>query len=175
MKVTLLVDVLCITESIDATTTCLYYQGNMVKSMIAETSMTLERLRTIVEIAYYIFASIAVLGAAWTYRKNSRREQSRWASTFYEKFYETDSYKEIRDKLDCPGDLTEVNYLVDTESPQFTDYLNFFEHVVIFTRSRQLNSKDVEDSFRYYLDCLKKLDKCMGIYYERREGLRKSA
>ncbi|HEX8634061.1 MAG TPA: hypothetical protein VF703_07910 [Pyrinomonadaceae bacterium] len=121
--------------------------------------LSLEEWKTVVEIMYYVVAILAVMGAAWTYRKNRLLEQSRWASTFYEKFYETDRYKEIRDKLDCPADLTEVNYLVDTESPLFTDYLNFFEHVIIFTRSEQLKSEDVENSFRYYLNCLKKLDK----------------
>ncbi|HEX8457458.1 MAG TPA: hypothetical protein VF656_09190 [Pyrinomonadaceae bacterium] len=120
---------------------------------------TLEKWKTIAEIVYYAVASLAVIGAAYTYWQNRRLEQSRWASTFYEKFYEHERYKVIRDKLDCPTDLTEVNYLVDTESPQFTDYLNFFEHVVIFANSGQLKSEDVENSFRYYLDCLKKLDK----------------
>jgi hypothetical protein len=45
--------------------------------------------------------------------------------------------------------------LVENEDPDFTDYLNFFEHVAIFAGSEQLRTHDVEASFCYYLDCLK--------------------
>lgn len=135
--------------------------------------MTLEDWKTIFETAYYIIASIAVVGAAWTYYRNSRLEQSRWASTFYEKFYESDRYKKVRDLLDCPTDLDDVNKLVDNEEPEFTDYLNFFEHVAIFTRSKQLNHKDVEASFAYYLNCLEKLDKVRDYINNQEKGYEK--
>ncbi len=121
-------------------------------------AMPLESWKSIFEMAYYAFASGAVIGAYLTYRKNSRLEQARWASTFYEKFYETDRYKKVRDILDCPADLTEVNQLVNEEASEFTDYLNFFEHIVIFTEAKQLNGQDVEDSFGYYFNCLDKLE-----------------
>jgi hypothetical protein len=132
--------------------------------------LSLENWKTGTEIAYNVVTIGAVLAAYYTYRQNRRLEQSRWASTFYEKFYETGRYKVIRDKLDCPADLTEVNYLVDMESPEFTDYLNFFEHVVIFTNSGQLKSDDVENSFRYYLDCLKKPDKVREYIEDENKG-----
>ncbi|MFL6209784.1 MAG: hypothetical protein ACJ74W_13085 [Pyrinomonadaceae bacterium] len=135
--------------------------------------MSWDLLKSILEAVYYLLASVAVIGAYLTYRKNSRLEQARWASTFYEKFYETDRYKEVRDLLDCPTDLTEVNRLVDSESSKFTDYLNFFEHVVIFTESGQLNKKDVEDSFGYYLSCLDKLEKVRSYINEDEKGYEK--
>jgi hypothetical protein len=116
-----------------------------------------EDIKNWFEIAYYVVAIFAAAGAFWTYRQNSRREQSKWASTFYEKFYEDDKYKPVRDLLDCPTDPQVVVSLVKEESSEFTDYLNFFEHVAIFTESKQLNPKDVEDSFGYYLDCLENL------------------
>lgn len=117
----------------------------------------MEWWKTLFEMIYYIAASLAVLGAAWTYWSNHRLEQSRWASTFYEKFYETTRYKEMHDLLDCPTDLEKVERIVESEDPRFTDYLNFFEHVAIFTKNRRLNRKEVNDSFDYYLNCLKQL------------------
>jgi hypothetical protein len=92
--------------------------------------------KTLFEMIYYIAASLAVLGAAWTYRSNYRLEQSRWASTFYEKFYETTRYKEMRELLDCPPDSAKVGRIIESEDPRFTDYLNFFEHIAIFTKSK---------------------------------------
>lgn len=115
--------------------------------------------KDIAEAIYYVAATIAVLAAAWTYRRNSRLEQAQWASTFYEKFYESDRFKRVRNLLDCPTNLSEVDKLVEQEDFEFTDYLNFFEHVAILTESKRLNRKDVEDSFGYYLNCLENLEK----------------
>ena len=113
---------------------------------------------------YYVAGSIAALGtlvaaiiAVCVYRRNSRLEQSRWASSFYEKYYEADRYKVIREALDC-GDNNQIRQLVEKEEAEFTDYLNFFEHVAIFTKSKQLNKDDVEASFAYYLNCLSELE-----------------
>jgi hypothetical protein len=91
-----------------------------------------------VQTVYYLAGSIAAVGtlvaaviAVCVYRKNSRLEQSRWASSFYEKFYESEKYKTIRESLDG-GDANEIGALVEKEEAEFTDYLNFFEHVAIF-------------------------------------------
>jgi hypothetical protein len=126
--------------------------------------------KTLFEMIYYSVAILAMLGAVWTYRRNYRLEQSRWASTFYEKFYETTRYKEMRELLDCPTDLNEVDRVVDKEDSRFTDYLNFFEHIVIPTNSKQLNQKDVVDSFGYYLGCLKQLPKVMAYVDDEKKG-----
>lgn len=53
----------------------------------------------------------------------------------------------------------EINELVENEDSAFTDYLNFFEHVAIFTGSKQLRTDNVEASFCYYLDCLERHQK----------------
>jgi hypothetical protein len=126
--------------------------------------------KTLFEMIYYVAASLVVIGAVWTYRRNYRLEQSRWASTFYEKFYETNRYKEMREVLDCPADLSQVDKVLQSEDPRFTDYLNFFEHVVIFTNSKQLNRKDVVDSFGYYFDCLKRLQKVKEYVQDEQKG-----
>jgi hypothetical protein len=79
-------------------------------------------------------------------------------STFYDKFYETEKYKRVRDLLDSQK-VDEIRGMVEKEESDFTDYLNFFEHVAIFTDSKQLRTDDVEASFCYYLDCLKSHEK----------------
>jgi hypothetical protein len=71
--------------------------------------------KDIAEAIYYVAATIAVLAAAWTYRRNSRLEQAQWVSTFYEKFYESDRYKRVRNLLDCPTDPSEVDKLIEQE------------------------------------------------------------
>jgi hypothetical protein len=113
-----------------------------------------ELWRLISQTAYYIVGSIAAVWALVVYKRNRRLDQSRWLSTFYDKFYETEKYKRVRDLLDSQK-ADEIRDMVEKEESDFTDYLNFFEHVAIFTDSKQLRSDDVEASFCYYLDCLK--------------------
>ena len=79
---------------------------------------------------YYVAGSIAALGtlvaaiiAVCVYRRNSRLEQSRWASSFYEKYYEADRYKVIREALDS-DDNNQIRQLVEKEEAEFTDYLS---------------------------------------------------
>lgn len=72
--------------------------------------------------------------------------------------------------MDCPTDLDKVDRIVESEDPRFTDYLNFFEHIAIFTKSKALNRKDVMDSFDYYLDCLKQLDKVQKYIISKKNG-----
>ncbi len=119
--------------------------------------MSFESVKTLAETFYYFGASLAAILALYVYYRNRRLEQSRWASSFYDKFYESDHYKRIRDALDG-GDQRQVLELVQKEESEFTDYLNFFEHVAIIVKSKQLNKDDVEASFGYYLDCLCKVE-----------------
>jgi tryptophan-rich sensory protein len=55
--------------------------------------MSLEGVKTVFEIGYYVVAICAAIAAVIVYYQNRRLEQSRWASTFYEKFYEGDKYR----------------------------------------------------------------------------------
>lgn len=108
------------------------------------------------EAAYYVLAIVAAIWAFKIYRSNSRLERARWLSTLYDKFYENDRLKEMRNLLDCPDDESqvEIGIILKQEDPRFTDYLNFFEYVTILYNSKQLSYQEVEDLFSYYLDCL---------------------
>ncbi len=122
--------------------------------------------------AYYIVAIIAAISALVVYRRNHRLEQSRWLSTFYDKFYESDKYKRVRELLDSQMS-DDVRDMVLNEDPDFTDYLNFFEHVAIFAGSRQLRTDDVEASFCYYLDCLQVHERVCDYINNRDKGYEK--
>lgn len=118
-----------------------------------------------VEVVYWIAATVSAIGtavaagfAAFVYRRNSVLERAKWASTLYEKFYEADTLKEMRDKLDCSKDSDSVNEIVMREEPAFTDYLNFFEFIAFLKTSKQLKDAEIEALFGYYLDCLSRHD-----------------
>jgi hypothetical protein len=102
-----------------------------------------------------IIAALAALFAIYVYFNNSRLERARWLANLYDKFYEKDHLKGVRQILDSPErDSPETTRLVTEEPSEFTDYLNFFEFVAVLQKSGQLKSNEVEDLFHYYLDCL---------------------
>lgn len=115
-----------------------------------------ERLKDIAETASALLAIGAALVAAKTYASNAQRERAKWAVQLYEKFYESDRYKLMREELDCEPDEDAVVQHVREESAIFTDYLNFFELVAFLANSKQLSERDVLQLFQYYLHCLEK-------------------
>jgi len=103
----------------------------------------------------------AAIVAVLTYRGNARRERAKWAVQLYEKFYETENYKRVRDELDSDANATAVTGLVSDEGSDFTDYLNFFEMVTALMKAKQLSKADVLSLFQYYLECLSRHDAVM--------------
>ena len=99
---------------------------------------------------------VAAIYAVRTYRRSQRLEESRFLVQLYEKFFESVSYKAIREALDCGSEAPGVADLVTQESREFTDYLNFFEMVAVLIRQKQVSFTNVESLFDYYLGCLKK-------------------
>lgn len=73
-------------------------------------------------------------------------------------------------KFSIAGDDHQILQLVEKEEPEFTDYLNFFEHVAIFTKSKQLNKDDVEASFAYYLNCLSSVEAVRKYIEDEKKG-----
>jgi hypothetical protein len=123
--------------------------------------MTLTDWNGVAQLFYNITGGIAALGtvgaaiyAARIYKSNSRLERARWASSLYEKFYERQELKKVRDALDCDAGTKQVDALVSTEDSDFTDYLNFFEYVAFLKHREQLKLEEVHDLFGYYLGCL---------------------
>jgi hypothetical protein len=112
-------------------------------------------IKTISEIIGSIGTFLAVSSAAWIYYRNSRLERAKWQAHLYEKFYEKPDLKRVREILDSDDEISlEITKLIRDESPEFTDYLNFFEFVAFLKKSKQLKIDEVDDLFGYYLDCL---------------------
>jgi len=134
--------------------------------------MSLESVKTIFEIAYYIVAICAAIAAVIVYYQNRKLEQSRWASMFYEKFYESNKYTKIRVLLDS-SNVQGIEKIISEEPVEFNDYLNFFEHIAIFAESKQLAGSDVEASFAYYLNCLAKIPQVRAYINNEEKGYEK--
>ena len=96
-----------------------------------------------------------------TDRAALRSEHAKWVTSLYEKFYENHDLKEVRQSVDC-GSAESHQKMVTEESPEFTDFLNFFEYVAYLWRNRQLSDAEVNGLFGYYLDCLARSKGIMG-------------
>ncbi len=68
----------------------------------------------------------------------------------YEKFYERPELKAARDVLDG-DDKQRISEMVENESREFTDYLNFFEFLAYLSESKQITEKEMLALFDYYL------------------------
>lgn len=113
----------------------------------------------VAQICSYIVAAIAAFVAARVYRANLRLERAKWVETLYSRFFEKDTLKEIRDALDCHAgskQAEQVPALVEKEGPAWTDYLNFFEFVAYLQETGQIDRKDVNALFQYYLGCMRR-------------------
>jgi len=104
-----------------------------------------------------LIGAAAGVAAIFVYFFNSRVQRAKWLTSLYEKFYERPDLKGVREALDREGgESPSVDKLVIEEPAEFTDYLNFFEFVAVLGKSGQLKENEIEDLFRYYLDCLEK-------------------
>ena len=92
------------------------------------------QLTSIVAMIAAIGTMVAALTAVFVYLRNSKLERAKWALSLYEKFYERQELKKIRDILDNDTDHADVSSLVIKCSADFTDYLNFFEFVAFLEK-----------------------------------------
>lgn len=119
--------------------------------------MTLSDWRDVATIVGALGTLTAVLFAVKAYVNNAGLERAKWLERLYQRFFESQDLKKVRDLIDCGSDkasFTKVKSLVEEEGTDFTDYLNFFEFVAILEQNRQLTIDEVRDLFCYYLGCL---------------------
>jgi hypothetical protein len=120
-----------------------------------------------------LIGGVSAYFAVSTYRRNGNLERVKWLSNLYEKFYEKEDLKEIRDKLDETEDsekLKAINELVEKEDTKFNDYLNFFEFVAFLKKSDQLNLDEVKAIFEYPLIYLEKHEKVRKYIEDKSKG-----
>ena len=112
-------------------------------------------IKTFLEIVGPTGTFVAAAFAAYTYYRSANLEQAKWQASLYEKFYEKPDLKKVREILDSDDEISlEITKLIHDETPEFSDYLNFFEFVAFLSlKSKQLKIDEVDDLFGYYLDC----------------------
>lgn len=132
--------------------------------------VTWSAVRDFVGVLGAAFGVVAAAVATWTYHKNSARQRAQWAVQLYEKFYESDRYRKMRDALDCESDSAEISELVSSEGPEFTDYLNFFELMAYLSESKQVSRTDILALFDYYLRCMKRHPAVMSYIENEQKG-----
>jgi predicted negative regulator of RcsB-dependent stress response len=118
--------------------------------------ITFTDVENLIQVVFYLISIFGVIVALWTYRSNQQLERTKWVSALYDKFYEKPDLKGIRQALDCDANASDVAELVARANSNFTDYLNFFEHVVYLVKRRQISKADANAYFEYYFSCLQR-------------------
>lgn len=122
-----------------------------------DASIEIGRLAPYTRVLLDLFAIIAGTIAIATYRRSARVRRAEWLSSLHSKFFETSTYKKIRQVLEARGEdyvalrkaLTDNQTNDDVEL--FVDYLNFFEFVGSLRELGQLSSDEIDRLFDYYL------------------------
>lgn len=111
------------------------------------------------------FTIVAGLAAIFTYRRDVRHKRTDWLYQLFDKFYEKETYREIRLILDHKMEPQYSELIRQTIEPgpknldeKFSDYLNFFEFLVNLERTGRMSRVDLDNMFNYYLTSLGKQD-----------------
>jgi DNA-binding transcriptional regulator YbjK len=115
---------------------------------------------------------VAAFLAVLTYRQNANVAKARLMKELYEKFYEKEELKSVRNELDGADEQC-IAKLVAQEAPSFTDYLNFFEFLAYLEESGQVKRKDIIGIFAYYLEDLKSSPSVLAYIRDPAKGFEK--
>jgi hypothetical protein len=108
-----------------------------------------------------VIGSIVALSTAgfavFTYFKNSRTKAAEFLLTLHKTFFVDSTYQAMKTLLDCDGaeEEAKLKAAVDVETPEFTDFLNFFELVAYLDSIKTLDRADTEALLGYYLNRLR--------------------
>jgi hypothetical protein len=130
------------------------------------------KLKPIAEAFVLFTAPFAAVWTVWTYHHSVKLERAKWIKDVYEKFYEQNEMKKVRNLLDG-ADLQQVHSMVTKEDPAFTDYLNFFEFLGYLWESHQISSAEILGLFDYYLRNLRKDEKIASYIADPAKGFEK--
>ncbi len=105
-----------------------------------------------------VFKVVAALGgvgsaiaAAFTYHRNARTKEAEFLLELHKSFFIDPNYQPMRGLLDCDGagERTTLKTVVADESPEFTDFLNFFDLVAYLTFKETISLVDLEALLGY--------------------------
>lgn len=94
----------------------------------------------------------------------------------FEKFYETNNYKDVRKWLDNGEIEKKINLnkiSISDDEEKFTDFLNFFEFIADLQEEKQVSLKDVTNLFDYYLREIKSSSVCTAWIKNEKYGFEK--
>ncbi len=104
-----------------------------------------------VELISIFFGAAAFVGAWYQYRQNSQQERLRWLFELYQKFYEGDSFNDMRIRVEW----RDTAFISEDQNRELLlrldDFLNFFEFVAILKRNKKLNQEEVKQMFDFPL------------------------
>ncbi len=123
--------------------------------MAASPESVMQFWKDLTQIVSYGAAVIAIGVTGWQYLRSKKLERAKWDLQLYEKFFEQQTLKEIREILDDDPLNPAIAKTIAEEPPAFTDYLNFFEFVAFLREQKQIGSDDLETLFGYYLNRLR--------------------
>ncbi len=124
----------------------------------------INKIKDVIDIISKIAAGAGVLIAALSYSKQIRIKHGEWLQSLFEKFFENENYKEVRSWLDYSELHEKLNDSDEFEKrkneEKFTDFLNFYEFIGILHFRKELNFKEINVVFDYYLKKIKDNPDC---------------
>ncbi len=99
----------------------------------------------------------ALVTGMFTYVRNSKTKTAEFLMTLHKAFFAESTYQQMKMLLDCDGVAEEgkLEAMVQTEPPEFTDFLNFFELVAYLDSVGTLARRDSEALLGYYFNLLR--------------------
>ena len=123
-----------------------------------------------IQAGFYFFAVIGIWLSWKTFNANQRIRRAEWLRSLFEKFYESQNYKEVRRWVDFEdllqkelgNDITHIrNDDEHLKEEKLADYLNFFEFIAALEILKQISLNEIKLLFAYYLDRIKQTAFCL--------------
>lgn len=123
-----------------------------------------QKILSWIQIVFYATATLGVIISWRTFLANQKVRRGEWLKSLFEKFYENESFKEVRKwiesgEVDKKINLDEISVTQNEE--KLADYLNFFEFIATLQSDGQLKSTDVSNLFDHYLKKIRKSKVCV--------------
>lgn len=125
---------------------------------------------TAISTAILAIATCIIGNAAYLqYTKNTQIRSTELLISLYQKFYENKDLKGIRDWIDSSPiknleDFEKEREINKAFEEKLTDYLNFFQLMVVLKNSGQIKEIEIRQMFNYYLKLLKSTEFIINDY-----------
>jgi hypothetical protein len=110
----------------------------------------LPTLKDYTQVGAYLAGMVAAIFSVWQYRRNSKRERTRWIYDLYRRFWDQEPLRKMRERIDWE----KAEFLENGDREilsDFDDYLNFFEFIAYLWKSHELQLAEIKVMFDYSL------------------------